>query len=74
MLSSDRTSADRLNDFRSSRREEDKKGYLGIGLVLDCTLEFLYFVPEDFASLCCHLYFNLVIQMKARSVPAPLCQ
>jgi len=50
MLSSDRTSADRLSDFRSSRREEGKKEYLGIGLVLDCTPEFLYFVPEDFAS------------------------
>jgi glycogen debranching enzyme len=50
MLSNERTSADRLSDFRSSRREEDKREYLGIGLVLDCALEFLYFVPEDFAS------------------------
>jgi hypothetical protein len=74
MLSSDRISADPLNDFRSSRREEGKKEYLGIGLVLDCTLEFLYFVPEDFASRRCRLYFRPAIQMKAQSVPAPLCQ
>jgi hypothetical protein len=74
MLSNDRTSADRLSDFRSSRREEGKKEYLGIGLVLDCTPEFLYFVPEDFASWRGRLYFSPSIQMKARSLPASLCQ
>src|SRR5882724_12076790 len=68
MLSNERTSADRLSDFRSSRREEDKREYLGIGLVLDCALEFLYFVPEDFASWRCCLHFSLVTQMKSRSV------
>jgi hypothetical protein len=55
-LSRERTSADRLSDVRSSRREEDKREYLEIGLVLDCALEFLYFVPEDFASWRCGLY------------------
>src|ERR1700704_5923402 len=49
-FSSDRTSADRLSDFRSSRREEDKKEYPGNRCVLDCAPEFLYFLPEDFAS------------------------
>src|SRR6267154_50060 len=71
MLSSDRTSVDRLSDFRSSRREEGKKEYLGIGLVLDCTLEFLYFVPEDFASW--RVVCISIRRFKRRLDPSPCC-
>src|SRR5712671_7552458 len=49
-FSSDNTSADRLSDFRTSRREKGKKRFPANRSVLDCVLDFLYFVPGDFAS------------------------
>src|SRR5579863_4695067 len=49
-LSSEKTAAERLSDFRISRREEDKKCYLAILTVLEFAPASLYSVLKDFAS------------------------
>lgn len=49
-VSSEKTKAVRQSDFRTSRREEDKRCYLAMEAVLEFAPESLYWVRQDFAS------------------------